>query len=245
MPLVSDNPNTVKRSARREDVLPLQNGDNLSSREFLRRYESMPELKKAELINGIVFMGSPVSRSHAKPDGLVHLIFGTYAARTIGVEFVPNITILLDSENTIQPDASLRVLPECGGRSRSEDDLIAGPPELLCEIAASSASIDLHHKFRVYQRNGVQEYIVWVVAEQEIRWFILEDDRYIQQSPDSRGHLSSRVFPGLLLSTKDLLSMDGAAALAALEESLKSPAHASFLQKLQAASAKSKSESKP
>ena len=48
---------------------PLENGDRLSSREFLRRYEAMPELKKAELIQGVVYMPSPVSANHSNPMG--------------------------------------------------------------------------------------------------------------------------------------------------------------------------------
>jgi len=49
---------------------PLENGDRLTSREFERRYNAMPELKKAELIEGIVYMASPLRfQPHAQPHG--------------------------------------------------------------------------------------------------------------------------------------------------------------------------------
>ena len=39
-------------------IPPLENGDRLTVAEFERRYEAMPELKKAELINGVVHIPS-------------------------------------------------------------------------------------------------------------------------------------------------------------------------------------------
>ena len=95
----------------REGVPPLQNGDQLHSREFLRRYDRMPLVKKAELIEGVVIMGSPVSIRHARPDNLIHVWLGTYAAHTPGTEALDNVTVILDPENTVQPDSLLRLLP--------------------------------------------------------------------------------------------------------------------------------------
>jgi hypothetical protein len=46
--------------ARRAKIPPLENGDRLTRAEFERRYDAMPNLKKAELIKGIVYLGSPV-----------------------------------------------------------------------------------------------------------------------------------------------------------------------------------------
>ena len=140
--------------------LALESGEFMHSREFLRRYERMPQLKKAELIEGIVYMGSPVSTNHAIPDGIIHGWLLLYASRNPGVQFMPNATVILDAENTVQPDALLRRLPEHGGLTRvNEAGYLAGPPELIVEVAASSASIDLRDKRRAYCRNGVREYL--------------------------------------------------------------------------------------
>ncbi len=43
----------------------LHNGDRLTRAEFERRYGAMPNLKKAELIEGVVYVPSPVSRAHS------------------------------------------------------------------------------------------------------------------------------------------------------------------------------------
>jgi len=156
--------------------MPLESGEFMHSREFLRRYEHQPQVKKAELIEGIVYMGSPVSTNHAIPDGIIHGWLALYAAHHPSVQFMPNATVILDAENTVQPDALLRRLPEHGGLTRVNDDgYLTGPPELIVEVAASSASIDLRDKRRAYCRNGVREYLVWLVTEARLEWFCLEE----------------------------------------------------------------------
>src|SRR5687767_7875891 len=74
-------------------ILPLESGASLSALEFLRRYEAMPEVKKAELIDGVVFMGSPVSNNHSEPDNLCQTWLGLYAYHTPGVCVCSNGTI--------------------------------------------------------------------------------------------------------------------------------------------------------
>jgi Uma2 family endonuclease len=225
--LVIETPPT----ARQADLLPAENGDRLTSREFLRRYEGMPSVKKAELVEGIVYLGSPVSLRHAKRDALIQGWLSHYAAKTPLVEHVTNATAILNSENTPQPDASLRLLAEYGGRTRvNRKNILIGPPELTVEIAASSASIDLGAKRRVAQRNAVLEYLVWVVAENQMHWFVLVQDKYVEQKPDSKGTLVSQNFPGLVLAADRLLALDAAGVLAALEKGIKSPAHRAFIQ---------------
>ena len=131
--------------------LPLESGEFMHSREFLRRYERLPQVKKAELIEGVVYMGSPVSVRHSKPDALIQGWLVAYASRHPETEAHTNATVILDAENTVQPDALLRRLPEHGGLARvNEDGYLAGPPELIVEVAASSASIDLRDKRRAY-----------------------------------------------------------------------------------------------
>ncbi|MBK9137152.1 MAG: Uma2 family endonuclease [Verrucomicrobia bacterium] len=197
---------------------PLENGERLRSGEFLRRYEAMPEVKKAELVEGKVYMGSPVRADlHAEPDGLIHLWLATYASRSAGVKFYPNTTLLLDADNTFQPDAVLCLPPERGGRTRiNAKGYLTGAPELVAEIAASSASLDLQEKLHVYRRCGVNEYLVWRTAENRFDWFLLEDEDYHPQTLGPDGLLRSRVFVGLTLDPAALLARDGARLLASL-----------------------------
>ncbi len=139
---------------------PLESGDKLTRAKFEQRYAAMPQVKKAELIEGTVYMASPLrAKAHGKPHIHIMTWLGTYEAATPGVEALDNATVRLDANNEPQPDALLRI--EQGGQSTiSDDDYIEGAPELIVEIAASSASLDLHEKLNVYRRNQVQEYLV-------------------------------------------------------------------------------------
>ncbi len=129
-------------------IPPLENGDRLTRYEFERRYATMPQNKKAELIEGVVYMAAALRfRSHGEPHSNIMGWLWTYKTATPGVALGDAPTVRLDSDNEPQPDAVLLIESQCGGRSRvSEDDYIEGVPELVVEIAASSAAIDLGDK---------------------------------------------------------------------------------------------------
>ena len=102
--------------------LPLESGEWMHSCEFLRRYEHMSQVKKAELIEGVVSLGSPVSVRHSKADALMQGRLVAYAGRHPEAEAHTNATVILDAENTVQPDALLRRLPEYGGHPVRPDE---------------------------------------------------------------------------------------------------------------------------
>ena len=200
-------------------IPPLQFGDRLTRAEFHRRYKAMPKLKKAELIEGVVFMPSPVNhQNHGKPHGLIMGCLFTYSAATPHLEFSDNATVILDPENEVQPDALLRK--------------VEGAPELIIEIAASTASYDMHDKFKVYRRAQVQEYIVWRVLDGEIDWFYLDEGEYKRLLPNAEGVIQSQVFPGFQLAVQPLLADDLAAVLQTLQLGLGSAEHKAFVEQL-------------
>jgi len=211
----------------------LENGARLSSREFLRRYEAMPDLKKAELVKGVVYMPSPVTVDHSKPDNLVQIWLGFYAVKTPGVECFANTTVIPGPANTPQPDACLCLKPGRGGQTRiNEKKYLVGAPELVAEIAASSASLDLGDKLEAYAMAGVREYLVWRTLEQGFDWFALEDADYVAVKPKAHGLIRSRCFPGLVLDVNALLTQDGSKVLATLQRGLATAAHRTFVASL-------------
>jgi Uma2 family endonuclease len=214
-------------------IPPLENGDHLTRAEFERRYDAMPHLKKAELIEGVVYMGSPVwHERHGKPH--VHLIgcLAIFTAETPGVDGGDNSSIRLDLDNMPQPDAFLYITPACGGHSRiSEDDYVEGAPELVAEVASSSVSYDLHSKLRVYRRSGVREYLIWRVRDQAIDWFVLREGAY-ERLPLEGGIYRSETFPGLWLDPSALIRGDMMTVFEVARQGLATPEHAAFVARL-------------
>lgn len=209
----------------------LQNGDHLTQAEFERRYEAMPQVKKAELIEGVVYMPSPVRVRHAYPHGLIAVWLGTYQAATPGLQMMIEPSVRLDQDNEPQPDIILRIAE--GGSSRiSADDYIEGSPELVVEIAASTVSIDLNSKLNAYRRNGIQEYLVWQVEEPKIDWFSLVAGQYKPMMSDTKGRIRSQGFPGLWLSVSALLGSDLPEVLATVQQGIQTSDHADFVNKL-------------
>jgi Uma2 family endonuclease len=214
---------------RSTQTLPLESGDKLSREEFERRYMAMPEVKKAELIEGTVFVEYRVKfMAHAQPHGRITGWLGTYEAYTSGLLAGNHCTVRLDSNNEMQPDCLLMI--EHGGLAGIDiDGYVEGAPELILEVAASSASIDMHDKLIAYQRNRVQEYLVWRVYEKAFDWFHLVDGKYEQMPANAEGIICSEVFPGLWLAKDALLRNDFAKVLEVLQQGLASPEHQAFV----------------
>jgi hypothetical protein len=213
-------------------IPPLESGDVLSRDEFERRYEAMPNVK-AELIEGVVYVASPVNfKRHGQPESDLGVWLGYYRWRTPGVSSGHNSTIRLSEDSEPQPDLLLCIDPACGGQVQLNDGIIEGAPELVSEIAASSVSIDLNAKFRAYRNNVVHEYLVWRVMDGEIDWFQLQGDQYVRLQSDASGVLRSNFFPGLWLDAPAMLRGDMTAVEDCLRAGLADPSHQAFIAEL-------------
>ncbi len=213
-------------------IPPLENGDRLTRPEFERRYAAMPHLKKAELIEGVVYVPSPVryeghGRQHAEFGGWLVL----YSASTPGVAVADNTTVRLDLDNEPQPDLLLRVVEE-GLSQVAADGFLDGAPELVVEVASSSTAYDLHQKLNTYRRHGVREYIVWQTLDNMIDWFVLREGRYERLPPDTAGVYKSEIFPGLWLDGTAMTQGDLATVFSVLGEGLATPEHQEFVSRM-------------
>jgi Uma2 family endonuclease len=215
---------TVRQAA------PVYNGDRMTQPEFHRVYDSMAEDVKAELVEGVVYMASPVGLEH----GQLHVYLGTvlalYAGGTPGVQATDNATVILSGEDEPQPDLSLRILPEYGGQTRTQGLYIAGAPELIVEVAYSSRAVDLHAKRRAYARHGGIEYLVADLEHARLHWIDLRADQDLAAGAD--GVFRMRTFPGLWIDGPALFTFDVARLTATLNAGLATPEHAAFVAAL-------------
>ncbi len=204
----------------------LESGDRLSRAEFERRWAGVPRLKRAELIDGVVYMNAAVSYPHGDIHGALAVWLGVYAASTPRASMATEASVRLDDQNMPQPDVVLRLDPTVGGQSWIDaDGFLNGPPELVAEAASSSVSYDLHQKLDVYRRFGVREYVVVRIHDRAIDWFRLVDEQYVPLTPGDDGILRSSLFAGLWLDSVALLRGDQARVLTVLNEGLASAEH--------------------
>ncbi len=216
------------------DVPPLRDGDRLTRAEFERRWDAMPEVKKAELIDGVVYMPPALSRDHGTPHFDLITWLGMYRMRTPGTEGSDNASVRFDDDNMPQPDALLRLLDTHGGQSRiTHDRYFEGGPELVVEIARTTADKDLGPRREVYRRFGVKEYIVWRVVDRSVDWFVLRSGYYYPLAPGADGIVRSEVFPGLWLDPAALVRADAARVLQVAQLGHGSPERTAFITELQ------------
>lgn len=209
----------------------LVTGQRMNVAEFLSRWEDLPDLKNAELIDGVVYVPSPVSLDHGSRDAQIIWWLSQYAYATPGCKCGDNSTwLMLDSAP--QPDSYLRILPAYGGQSRDEGKYSAGGPELIVEICLTSTEVDFGPKLALYQRAGVSEYVTLELFKKRIVWRVLKDTVYLAQSAPADGILRSHVFPGLWLDVAAFWQDDGTKMSAALNAGLSTADHQRFVEAL-------------
>jgi Uma2 family endonuclease len=230
---------TVERTRPKKIVPPLVAGEHLDQPTFHERYEAMPPETRAELVDGVVYMPSPMRRGHGRESRFVSGWLDRYERFSPGVEGADNATVKLDLRGEPQPDHFLLIEPECGGQTGvDEDDYYTGAPELVAEITKSSRYHDLVRKKGDYERAGVQEYVIFELDPDCVHWFVHRGGRFEEMRPGRDGIYRSKVFPGLWLDPAALFARDRARRDEVLEQGVQSPAHAAFVARLARARAR-------
>jgi len=202
--------------------------------EFEVRFDVTPDLKMAELIEGIVYITPKPIPLLTFGEPCAHLIgwLAQYDVETPGVEGGAHAHIRLDAFNEPQPEVSLIIRPECGGAVRIVNGMVEGPPELVTEVTYDTPVVDPNTRLYLYRRHGIREYIRWRTTERTIDWFALHGERYERLPSDSAGVIRSEVFPGLWLDTDSMLRNDPLAVRQCQELGNASPEHARFAARL-------------
>jgi Uma2 family endonuclease len=217
----------------------LVEGQRLDQPTFHALYEAMPPGTRAELIDGVVYLPSPLGYAHGRAQVPVIVWLDYYAENTSGVEVLDNATTILGWKSEPQPDALLRVLPECGGRSHEEEGYIHGAPELVVEVSKATRYMDLGPKKADYERAGVLEYVVRAIEPDEIIWFRQEQGVLVPRPIGDDGLYRSAVFPGLWLDPAALLNGDTRRLRTVVDLGCGTPEHAAFVARLAEARAPS------
>ncbi len=213
---------------------PLLEGDTLTTDEFLRRWEQIPDLKHAELINGVVYVPSPVSLSHQECQSFLNGWLDHYASSTPGCRPAVEGTWLMGEGQVPQPDTTMRILPEFGGQAGVTGTYPSGAPKLVVEVAISSRSRDFGVKKRLYERMGVREYLIAIPRNKELVAFTLTPHGFQSVESGLDRVFRSRCFPGLWLDTMALWDLDMPRRNSVLQQGLATGEHADFVAQLTA-----------
>ncbi len=132
----------------------MESGDRMELAEFRWRYALRPDVRRAELIDGVVYAASPVNfQKHGGPHLRLIVALSAYIDSTAGVIGADNGSIRLDSSgpetSEPQPDLTLCWDAAHGGRATFDDDgWLTSAPDFVAEIAHSSRAYDLTVKKR-------------------------------------------------------------------------------------------------
>ncbi|MFT3878951.1 MAG: Uma2 family endonuclease [Gemmatales bacterium] len=226
---------SAKRSTQpiRNGKLPLlYDGQRLDRETFHRLYEASPELKRVQLIEGIVHMPSPMRFvQHANPQTCINGWLFCYSSQTPGVRNGGSATLKIDTENEFEPDGML--FYDQGQLVIADDGYLEGVPELVVEVSASTISVDSKEKFRVYEKQGVKEYLLWNTQADTITWFARNKNKFVAMKPNRAGIIQSKTFPGLWLDVAAMLEGDLTQVMKTLNEGLTSGPHVKYVKRFE------------
>lgn len=213
---------------------PFHDGMRLSRSEFRRLRDARPDVRRAERLDGALLMPAATRHLlHGKPHRRFEQWLSAYELATEGVDGSLACTVALGADHDPEPDSILFIAREAGGKCIiTKEDYLEGAPELVVEIGASTAAIDLGRKRRIYESHGVDEYIVWLTESAEIRWFHRRDGQFEPLAAGPDGILRSVIFPGLWLDVAAMLRLDMRRVLDVLNQGLATPEHAAFAARL-------------
>ena len=160
-------------------------------------YYKLEDDQRYEIMDGQLLMVPAPDTWHQ--DWLNTLnIFLTHYVRTkkLGRLFIAPVDVVLDDENTVQPDLVFVAAKNLGIIQRRA---IFGTPDLLVEfISPSSERRDRYEKMQLYARFGVKEYWIGDAANHSLEILTLTKGQYeLRCSSAETGKLSSLVLTGL------------------------------------------------
>lgn len=215
---------------------PLEHGERLTRAEFERRYRPRPDIKKVELLEGVVHLKpATATQQYANHHAILKSWLEMYLVSTPGVRAAHNYRLRLDEQSEPQPDFCVWIEDICGGQTEIlPDGFLQGVPELIIEVAPDSTSYELREKYHTYRRAGVQEYLVLQVQGQKSGWFAWSQGEYFPLFPNNKGVLQSQAFAGLWFAAAAFWQGEGTDLKAALRQGLITTQHADFVEQLAA-----------
>ncbi len=167
-------------------------------------YYRLDDDQRYEIIDGDLLMAPAPDTWHQDwSRELLEIVHGHVRKHKLGKVFFAPLDLILDSENTVQPDLIFVSTAKAGIIKRRG---IFGVPDLLVELVSpSSVRRDRYVKRELYARFGVQEYWIGDPANKSLEILTLKKDGYeLHCCAEEKGKLTSLLMPGLEFDVSDL-----------------------------------------
>jgi Uma2 family endonuclease len=167
-------------------------------------YYKLDDDQRYEIIDGNLLMAPAPDTWHQDwSRDLFRIIDRHVTAQRLGKVFFAPVDVVLDEENTVQPDIVFIATANAGIIQRRA---IFGTPDLLVElIFPSSVRRDRYDKKELYARFGVKEYWIGDPANKALEILTLKEDRYeLHCCAEGKGKLTSLVLAGLEFDLADV-----------------------------------------
>ena len=151
----------------------------------------------ADLIDGEIFVHSPVSIRHARLLNFLDRLLGTYVDRhRLGELFREEVAVRLSSRNVFQPDLAFY---RADRNDQVRENHVQGAPDLVMEaLSPGPADLDIGPKFAEYEQHGAIEY--WVLDPETLAHrFYRRGGELLVEYADGASKIESRVVPGFFV----------------------------------------------
>ena len=159
-------------------------------------YYRLDDDQRYEIIDGNLLMAPAPDTWHQDWSRELSMLLVTHVKRhKLGKVFVAPVDVVLDAQNTVQPDLVFISSDNLGIIKRRA---IFGRPNLLVElISPSSVRRDRYDKKELYARFGVKEYWIGDPANKSLEILTLKEGRYeLHCAAEEKGKLNSLVLAG-------------------------------------------------
>jgi len=171
--------------------------DKPARRWTYEEYYRLNDEQRFEVFGGRLIHLSTPTTLHQEWVGEMSAIVTAHIRRhKLGRVFMSPVDVVLDDENTVQPDLVYISNERSGIIQRRA---IFGVPDLLVELVSpSSVRRDRYDKKELYARFGVREYWIGDPANRSLEVLTLKGCQYeLHCAAEEKGRLSSLVVPGL------------------------------------------------
>ncbi len=141
-------------------------------------FRLLPEGTLCEVIDNVLYMSPAPKYTHQRLLGLLFRKISDHIEKTdMGEAFISPIDVYFEELfSAVQPD--LIFVSKANMGIMNEDGYFYGPPDLIVEVLSANKKRDTVTKKSLYERAGVEEYLIADPANRKVLRYLLNNSKY-------------------------------------------------------------------